>query len=201
MPLNATNCHWSFDSAQVRALLAELKDLRERDSAAVRDAIPMLVKRATAVPLEGGSTEELRRRRTFQLRQLAGQEASVSTEYLFCLLVSSTGVADLRAANPYVGEKEADELLDLAVAVILHANRVGQINRCLSEARGLLKLLDAARAARAAGCPALSETVSALALKSATLADQLLARRYDVETTAASADASNLPRPSTEPSH
>ena len=168
--------------AQVRALLAELAELRDKDAAVVRDALPILVKRATAVPLEGSSHDELRRR-TFQLRQLAGQEASVSTEYLFCLLVSSTGVSDLRSANPYVSEKEADELLDLAVAVILHANRVGQINRCMSEARGLLKLLETAAhessAALTAG--ATEQLISALMLKSATLADQLLARRYYVE--------------------
>jgi hypothetical protein len=169
-------------TAQVRALLAELAELRDKDAAVVRDALPILVKRATAVPLEGSSHDELRRR-TFQLRQLAGQEASVSTEYLFCLLVSSTGVSDLRSANPYVSEKEADELLDLAVAVILHANRVGQINRCMSEARGLLKLLETAAhessAALTAG--ATEQLISALMLKSATLADQLLARRYYVE--------------------
>ena len=107
----------------------------------------------------------------------------MSTEYLFCLLVSSTGVSDLRSANPYVSEKEADELLDLAVAVILHANRVGQINRCMSEARGLLRLLETAAhessAALTAG--ATEQLISALMLKSATLADQLLARRYYVE--------------------
>ena len=187
-------------TAQVRALLAELAELRDKDAAVVRDALPILVKRATAVPLEGSSHDELRRR-TFQLRQLAGQEASVSTEYLFCLLVSSTGVSDLRSANPYVSEKEADELLDLAVAVILHANRVGQINRCMSEARGLLKLLETAAhessAALTAGAQdgagateplisaltagATEQLISALMLKSATLADQLLARRYYVE--------------------
>ena len=187
--------------AQVRALLAELAELRDKDAAVVRDALPILVKRATAVPLEGssargfvssrvrhtaqleGSSHDELRRRTFQLRQLAGQEASVSTEYLFCLLVSSTGVSDLRSANPYVSEKEADELLDLAVAVILHANRVGQINRCMSEARGLLRLLETAAhessAALTAG--ATEQLISALMLKSATLADQLLARRYYVE--------------------
>lgn len=111
--------------------------------------------------------------------QVAGQEASVSTEFLFCLLVSSTGVADLRAANPYVNDREADELLDLAVSVILHANRVGQINRCMSEARGLLKLLTAPTSAAAAPS---AEAVSALTLKSATLAEQLLSKRYYIET-------------------
>ena len=41
--------------AQVRALLAELAELRDKDAAVVRDALPILVKRATAVPLEGSS--------------------------------------------------------------------------------------------------------------------------------------------------
>jgi hypothetical protein len=165
-------------AAQVRELLAELTELREKDAAVVRDALPMLVKNASSVPLDGVSGDELRKRLTFQLRQLAAQEASVSTEFLFCLLVSSTGMHDLRAANPYVNEAEAENLLNLAVAVILHANRVGQINRCMSEARGLLKLLNASGTAATAS----SEAVSALTLKSATLAEQLLAQRHYVDT-------------------
>tara|TARA_B100000787_G_C15983063_1_gene202439 strand:- start:94 stop:393 length:300 start_codon:yes stop_codon:yes gene_type:complete len=48
------------------------------------------------------------------------------------------GLQDLRAINPYVDEDAARQLLDMAVAIIVHANRVGQINRSMLEARGLL---------------------------------------------------------------
>ena len=46
-------------------------------------------------------------------------------------------VNNLRALNPYLSEAEAAELLDFSVAVIMHANRVGQTNRSLSEARAM----------------------------------------------------------------
>ena len=77
-----------------------------------------------------------------------------------------------------MSEAEVRELFDLAVAVILHSSRVGQINRCVSEANGLLKLLrpkggeyDEASRKMAA---------SAIALKAQTLADNLLGRRHYV---------------------
>ena len=78
----------------------------------------------------------------------------------------------------------------------MHANRVGQINRCLSEARGLLGLLRRAAPPPGGGAPAggdwpagaaevrreaqLEESTSALALKQQTLAEHLLARRQYV---------------------
>ena len=168
-------------AAEVRGLINELAELRERDAASVRDALPMLLKRATAVPLDDLPSAERRERQAFQLRQLAEQEASVSLEHMFCLLISGSGAGDLRAANPYVSELEAEDMLDLAVAVIFHANRVGQINRCMSEARGLAKLLS--KPPKADTEAARRDMLSALTLKSQTLAEQLLARRQYVMAT------------------
>ena len=183
------------------------------DAAAVRDALPLLLTRATAVPLDGLPLDELRRRQAFMLRQVAEQEASVSVEDMVCLLISSVGVDDLRASNPFITQTEAQELLDLAVSAIMHANRVGQINRCVSEARGLLTLLNrpavcssgaespaagpvngfrhsSGAESSAAVEKARQEAISALTLKSQTLAEQLLAKRHYVAESAAAADGS-----------
>jgi hypothetical protein len=173
-------------AAAVEGLIAELVDLRERDAAAVRDALPLLLRRVAAVPMsgaeregggaegagaagggaEGGGAEgggaagggaaeaSTRARQVFQLRQMSEQEASPSSEDLFCLLISTRGLQDLRAINPYVSEEEAAQLLDMAVAIIMHANRVGQTNRSLLEARGLLSLLHRAAPGPAAASEA-----------------------------------------------
>ena len=103
----------------------------------------------------GGAAEaSTRARQVFQLRQMSEQEASPSSEDLFCLLISTRGLQDLRAINPYVSEEEAAQLLDMAVAIIMHANRVGQTNRSLLEARGLLSLLHRAAPGPAAASEA-----------------------------------------------
>ena len=81
--------------------------------------------------MRSAGLEGMRARQVFRLRQISEQEASPSSEDLFCLLISSRGEEDLRALNPYLSEAEAAELLDLSVAVIMHANRVGQTNRGL----------------------------------------------------------------------
>jgi hypothetical protein len=153
-------------AAAVEGLIAELVDLRERDAAAVRDALPLLLRRVAAVPMSGAEREgggaagggaaeaSTRARQVFQLRQMSEQEASPSSEDLFCLLISTRGLQDLRAINPYVSEEEAAQLLDMAVAIIMHANRVGQTNRSLLEARGLLSLLHRAAPGPAAASEA-----------------------------------------------
>eukprot|EP00966_Prymnesium_polylepis_P272533 6296383-Prymnesium_polylepis.1 len=115
--------------AQVRLLLDELSALRDKDAAVVRDALPLILKRANAVPVEGVPDAEQRPREIFKLRQLAEQEASISTDYMLCLLISSQGERDLKATNPYVSDDEAQQLFDLATSCVLHSSRVGQINR------------------------------------------------------------------------
>ena len=166
--------------AQVSGLLTELLELREKDAATVRDNLRLLLKRVSAVQLEGAPREEQQQRQVFRLRQLAEQEVSASVDYVFCLLISSTAVADLRAMNPYISVEEATELLDRAVATIFHANRIGQINRCVHEARGLLSLLKPPEGDEC-GAAARREAGAALALKAQALAEQLLARRHYIK--------------------
>ena len=64
------------------------------------------------------------------------------------------GARPTKSFQPYVSEEEAAQLLDMAVAIIMHANRVGQTNRSLLEARGLLSLLHRAAPGPAAASEA-----------------------------------------------
>jgi hypothetical protein len=62
-------------------------------------------------------------------------------DYLVGSLLSSKSAWDLQKLNPYFDDSKKEHVYDIIAAAILHANRIGQINRCLSDARGLLSLL------------------------------------------------------------
>ena len=125
---------------------------------------------------------ERERREIFALRKMAAQEAVVSPDFLLCLLVSSRAVDDLRATNPFVSVEAAEAIFDELTAAVLHASRVGQINRCLSEATGLLQLLCPAESRGFGACEgAQREAASALALNAESLAEQMLTRRHYVD--------------------
>lgn len=136
--------------AQIRALLDALAAQRDADAAFVREALPMLLKRVGSAPPgarpaprsdSSGDQDLPTDRFLFELRQSAGLECSTSLLRAFALLISSSGDAELRALNPFLSADQAAETLDLVVSAILHTSRVGQINRCAHEARGLLGLL------------------------------------------------------------
>jgi hypothetical protein len=117
-------------------------------------------------------------RELFALEQMSSQKMRASLSFLFSAIISTKAADDLRKTNPFLGEADCDAIFDLVVAIILHASRVGQINRCLSEARGLLKLLlkDSENGSEAAK----AQAASAIALKAQTLAEQLLTARHYV---------------------
>ena len=140
--------------------------------------LPRLLARVNAVPVGAGdsvSEEERTRRELFALGQLAMQEATISADFLICLLISSKSIDDLRNANPFITPVAAAEIFDELVWAVLHASRVGQLNRCLSDAHGLLALLTP-RAGTFG-----DEAASALALKSQSLAEQMMTRRHYVD--------------------
>ena len=123
----------------LEALVSSLTQLRDRDAAYVREALPSILKRANTLESEAGSSN--RPREVFALRQQAEQAAKAPLDFMFCLLISTQSESDLQTVNPFLTAEEARELLDLVVSCILHTSRVGQINRAVSEAHGLLRLL------------------------------------------------------------
>ena len=109
------------------------------------------------------------------------------TRIIHAIFNSVKGICSSMFELPYV-HAQARELLDMAVAAIMHANRVGQLNRCMSEARGLAALLRSAPAPGASAA-ALEAAAAAVALKSQALAENLLARRHYVDEDAAAASS------------
>eukprot|EP00967_Tisochrysis_lutea_P092456 scaffold133291_cov31-Tisochrysis_lutea.AAC.7 len=183
---------------QIRKLLDALTAQRDADAAFVREALPLLLKRINTLPPSLASyssaavhtrsrgkaplgaydastpSVEAVWRSIFELRRSASLEACTSLLHIFCLLISSCGETDVLVLNPFLSLAGARETLDLVVAAILRTTRVGQINRCAHEARGLMSLLVRDDVDDTAG----DEAASAIALKAEALAEQLLTRRH-----------------------
>jgi len=176
-------------AAELEELVRLLDLQRSADMRFVLSSLPLVVRAVNAVPLEACTPEDERRRRLFALRQISGAECKINLELLFCSVISCNGAADLRRLNPFIADP--DHLLNLVVAAILHASRVGQVNRCLIEAKELQAELQALQArlrlAAAPPCAAsssaleearLKETVSRVTHKAETLAGLLSTKRH-----------------------
>ena len=152
-------------------LSTALTDARACDAEFVRTALPLLLEKASAVGAAPPSAPpaDHAAREIFMLRQLAESERRAPLDLLFCLLISSSGLDDLRAANPFITEGDAQDVFNLTTACVLHASRIGQINRAVSEATGLSRLISAGAEA------------GAITFKAQTLAEQLLTRRHYTE--------------------
>ncbi len=59
-------------------------------------------------------------------------------DYLVGSLLSSKSVWDLQKLNPYFGKSQIDHVYDVIAAIILHANRIGQINRYVVTNKNIL---------------------------------------------------------------
>jgi hypothetical protein len=166
----------------VKAMIGALEAQRDVDARYVRAALPLIVDWAQTVELGVGvPKDELRERELFALGQMAAQKMRPPLDFLLSLLISTKSTEDLRATNPFLSAEEASSLFDLMVAAVLHASRVGQINRCVSEARGLLKLLCPPGGKYPSDPEARRIAISAITLKAQTLAELVLTERKYVD--------------------
>ena len=63
------------------------------------------------------------------------------TEFLFGVLISTTGEKDLRNLNPFLEYETIHTVLNLTAISMLRANRLGHTNRCIGSAISLEKML------------------------------------------------------------
>jgi len=80
-------------------------------------------------------------RTRFLLNRIAGQNAHVWVEFLFGMLLSSKGEADLLRLNPYLTPSALRCITHLVTLSMLRANRLGHVNRCIGTAISLESLL------------------------------------------------------------
>jgi len=202
-------------AAGVHELLEALTAQRERDAAYVQQALPLLLHLTNFIVTDGAFDTEAdaRTREVFALRQVAELEGKASLDFLFCLLISSRSVDDLNVVNPFLSAAESEQIFNLIVSTIMHASRIGAINRAIDDTQALASLLQppsaaasdlAAAAASNAGPGAVPsvlregssdsnqkwrlEAASELNLKALTLGEGLLTRRQYVDESSASYD-------------
>ena len=126
-----------------------MKALQVADGKMVHSVIPLLTAAANHVDApapEEGATRSLNydAKARFLLRRGAGQEPVIWHEFLFGALLSSTAAEDLMRLNPYLDRGIAEALLDAVAVVVLRANRIGHVNRCIAGCVTLAKKLDKA---------------------------------------------------------
>ena len=155
---------------RVQHLVIKLQQLRDADALMVQDTIPLLERAANFVPVSpalsedtadagaadagaGAAREGTEKKKVkatdaaktrFLLNRVAGQNAFVWVEFLFGMLLSSKGEADLLRLNPYISAGTLTTVTHLITMSMLRANRLGHANRCIGTAISLEALLSAA---------------------------------------------------------
>ena len=118
--------------------------LRNEDSKYVGAAIPQIIGIANQVPQPAlaptAAADEEKDKLGRLVRRYSGQEANLWLEPLVASFLSSKVVRDLKNVNPFSAEEEIDRMMRIVEAMILHANRIVHINRCLNDPRDLQQL-------------------------------------------------------------
>lgn len=131
----------------VRELIQKLNQIKELDSKMIKDTIPLLEKAANWVSSESSrntsasSSISINGRIKFLLNRISGQHSFVWTEFLFGILLSTTGEDDLKKLNPYLSSETLKVLFHLITICMLRASRLGHTNRCIGTAINLESLL------------------------------------------------------------
>ena len=127
-----------------RMLLKKLRHLKECDTTCVTDMVPLLEMVANWVLFDAKSdslvlhSSKIR----FLLNRFSGQQSYIWMEYLFGVLLSTQGEADLLKLNPYLSADTINALLGIISLVMLRSNRLGQTNRCIGTLISLTSLLE-----------------------------------------------------------
>ena len=169
-------------SVQLDNLVRCLERQRVSDMNYVLSSLPLVITAANTVPIASLDRDEERRRRLFLLRRAAGCECNIGLGLLFCSVISSKSAQDLNRLNPYI--ENTDNVLNLIVSSILHASRVGQVNRCLNEAKELQAELAALSApSTSRDNTKVKQALERVAHKAGTLANLLSTKRHYMQKT------------------
>eukprot|EP00937_MAST-01D_sp_MAST-1D-sp2_P005839 g5839.t1 len=159
--------------------VAELRALQEADRAFVELALLRAREMMEHVPDDPADAALWR----FRLMRQAGRRAPLDAVFALRALLSTDGEGDLRGVNPYAEDPAA--LLELLVAMQLHANRITHASRAVEAAGALLATLARVRQ----GSADAATLGSVLGHQVAAFVAQLTTRRYTMEGTDAEAGA------------
>ena len=143
---------------RVKFLHKKLILLRDSDADMIYDTLPLLEKASNLVPLSSQSPRTTLTSSTsssssgdevndphkmrFILNRVAGRNAYVWKEFMFGILLSSQGEADLLRLNPYLPPQTVRIIMSLVTVIMLRSNRLGQTNRCIGMVISLQGLLE-----------------------------------------------------------
>jgi len=129
---------------RIQELIQDLTALRKKDEEYVQVALTWLSDAINKVsgaahppdhsPLNNQSS-------VFVLKRFCRLEATIWLEFLFSSVLSSRQFEDLSALNPFLTPSEVENITDVIVSAILHANRISHVNRCIMDSRSLEKTL------------------------------------------------------------
>lgn len=122
-------------------LIKKMRQLHRADVEYVNLAIPALLKLANGVDVTEATRAENRARLSFILCRLGRSEITLWFEYLVATTLASNSDRALRMANPFLSVAARAGVVDQAVALMLHTNRVGHTIRTINQALSLRNVL------------------------------------------------------------
>jgi ankyrin repeat protein len=138
----------------VTQLRANLKQLQVQDSAYVDKAIKYLTSAANwtgnddelskpAPKISADKWENIRRDRYISsLFRTSGHESAIKFSFMVTTILSSDDFKEWSQINKYIDPEAQKSLMQLLIMTLLHANRVGQLNRVIADCDKLLRLLN-----------------------------------------------------------
>ena len=164
---------------KLETLISKLGVLKAKDdkfiTAGTEEAIKLANKIDVRPPGRGESQsaqDAFRERLAVVFSRDHGQEPTVWLALLVGTSLSSNGFDDLKKLNPFLSEKEVENVEGLVVSLMLTINRAGLLARCTLAARDLLDLMQGQK---------LETSHDDVVLQSAQLAQLLTTRRYFID--------------------
>jgi len=171
-------------AAVLQQLLSDLQELHSQDSTAGNALLDAALNIANGNP-RGGSTNTLASL-SLSLAQSAKLSPTLNLREIAAALSSSEGAEDMKSANPFLEEKEAELALNLAAASFMTVVRIGHCIRCIGLTLDLISLLSQAK--KSAGTPEATDAlIKGIFLKATSLAGALSTRRHHAASTSGGA--------------
>jgi hypothetical protein len=126
---------------QLRKLCAAAMELKVREEKAVRQESQFVVDQARNLTTDESDAVLVTNTQLFYLQRLAGHQFSIRFDWLASLLLSSTAVADLQRANPFLPVPTAERVLSAVSTVMFRVVRLGQLVSLVSNTVALMDSL------------------------------------------------------------
>ncbi len=108
----------------LRQLIKTLRTLQSADFRYVPQAVRHLMHVSNDVVLGGGGTDRV----SFVLSRHARLRSEAWLDFVLSSLLSTAAEADLKKLNPFLSDARRSDLVDLAMSILVRANRVGQVS-------------------------------------------------------------------------